>query len=88
MEAPRSYETSANFYEITRRNIPEACHFHIRRRQNLKSYQSNSVNSFTPYSYNMYILIWSFKIYTGLIFLDLIILVTLGEDYTLRCCCA
>jgi hypothetical protein len=28
--------TSVNFYEIVRRNIPEDCHVHIRRREHLK----------------------------------------------------
>jgi hypothetical protein len=31
-------ETSVYFYENTRRNIPESCHFHARRRKNLKSH--------------------------------------------------
>jgi hypothetical protein len=29
-------ETSVNFYEATRRNIPEDSHLHTRRRENLK----------------------------------------------------
>jgi hypothetical protein len=38
MEAVRTSETSVNFYETTRRNIPEGCHLHTRRRENLKSH--------------------------------------------------
>jgi hypothetical protein len=37
MEAVSTPETTINFYETTRRNIPEGCHLHIRRRENLKS---------------------------------------------------
>jgi hypothetical protein len=37
MEAVRTFETSVNFYETTRRNIPEGCRLHTRRRENLKS---------------------------------------------------
>jgi hypothetical protein len=32
----RTSETSVYFYETTWRNIPEGCHFHTRRRENLK----------------------------------------------------
>jgi hypothetical protein len=35
-------ESSVNFYQTTRRNIPQDSHFRIRRRQNLKSHQSTS----------------------------------------------
>jgi hypothetical protein len=38
MEAVSTSETSVNFYETTRRNIPEGCHLHTRRRENLKSH--------------------------------------------------
>jgi hypothetical protein len=38
MEAVRTSETSVDFYETTRRNIPEACNLHTRRRENLKSH--------------------------------------------------
>jgi membrane-bound lytic murein transglycosylase MltF len=38
MEAVRSSETSVNFYQTTRRNIPEDSHLHTRRRENLKSH--------------------------------------------------
>jgi hypothetical protein len=31
MEAVNSFETSVNFYETTRRNIPEDSHFHLER---------------------------------------------------------
>jgi hypothetical protein len=37
MEAVSTSETSVNFYQTTRRNIPEDS-FHIRRRENLKSH--------------------------------------------------
>jgi hypothetical protein len=37
MEAARTSETPVNFYQSTWRNIPEDCHFHVRRRENLKS---------------------------------------------------
>jgi hypothetical protein len=37
MEAEITSETSANFYQTTRRNIPEDIHLHTRRRENLKS---------------------------------------------------
>jgi hypothetical protein len=37
MEAASSSETSVNFYQTTRRNIPED-HLHTRRRENLKSH--------------------------------------------------
>jgi hypothetical protein len=37
MEAVNTKETSLNFYETTRRNIPENSHLHTRRRENLKS---------------------------------------------------
>jgi hypothetical protein len=38
MEAVSTYETSVNFYQTTRRNIPEDSHLHTRRRENLKSH--------------------------------------------------
>jgi hypothetical protein len=37
MEAVRTSETSVNFYQTTRRNIPEENHLQIRHRENLKS---------------------------------------------------
>jgi hypothetical protein len=37
MEAVSNSETSVNFYETTRLNIPEDSHLHIRGRENLKS---------------------------------------------------
>jgi hypothetical protein len=37
MEAVPTSETSVNFYETTRRNIPQGCQLHTRRRENLKS---------------------------------------------------
>jgi hypothetical protein len=33
-------EAAVNFYQITRRNIPEDCHFHARHRENLKSHKT------------------------------------------------
>jgi hypothetical protein len=38
MEAVSITETSASFYESTRRNIPEDSHLHTRSRKNLKSH--------------------------------------------------
>jgi hypothetical protein len=38
MEAERISETSVYCYETAWRNIPEGCHLHIRRRENLKSH--------------------------------------------------
>jgi hypothetical protein len=37
IEAASISETSANFYQTTRRNNPENSHLHTRRRENLKS---------------------------------------------------
>jgi hypothetical protein len=37
IEAVSTSETSVNFYQTTRRNIPENSHLHTRRRENLKS---------------------------------------------------
>jgi hypothetical protein len=37
MEAVSTYETSVNFYQTTRRNIPEDSHLHTRHQENLKS---------------------------------------------------
>jgi hypothetical protein len=39
MEAASTYETPVNFYQTTRRNIPEDSRLHTRRRENLKSQQ-------------------------------------------------
>jgi hypothetical protein len=38
MEAVSTSETSANFYQTARRNIPEDSYLHTRRRENLKSH--------------------------------------------------
>jgi hypothetical protein len=38
MEAASTSETSVNFYQTTRRNIPEDSHLQNRRRENLKSH--------------------------------------------------
>jgi hypothetical protein len=40
MEAVSTSETSVNFYETTRRSIPEGCYIHTRRRENLKSHMT------------------------------------------------
>jgi hypothetical protein len=39
MESASTSKTSVNFYQTTRRNIPEDIHVHTRRRENLKSHQ-------------------------------------------------
>jgi hypothetical protein len=46
MEAINTSETSVNFYQTSRRNIPEDCHLHIRRRENLKSQKFSPVFCF------------------------------------------
>jgi hypothetical protein len=38
MEAASTSETLVNFYQATRRNIPEDSHLHTCRRENLKSH--------------------------------------------------
>jgi hypothetical protein len=38
MEAVSTSETSVNFYVTTRRNTPEGCYLHTRRRESLKSH--------------------------------------------------
>jgi hypothetical protein len=38
MDAASTSETSVNFYQTTRRNIPEDSHLHTRCRENLKSH--------------------------------------------------
>jgi hypothetical protein len=38
VEAVCTSETSVNFYQTTRRNIPEDSHLYTRRRENLKSH--------------------------------------------------
>jgi hypothetical protein len=38
-------ETSANFYQTTRRSIPEDSHLHTRRRENLKSHDIIKVSN-------------------------------------------
>jgi hypothetical protein len=38
MEAVRTSETSVHFNETTRRYIPEGCHLHASRREDLKSH--------------------------------------------------
>jgi hypothetical protein len=43
MEAASTSETSVNFYQTTRRYNPEDSHLHTRSRENLKSYNLESV---------------------------------------------
>jgi hypothetical protein len=43
MEAARTPEISVNFYQATQQNNPEDSHFHIRRRENLKSHTEELV---------------------------------------------
>jgi hypothetical protein len=38
MEALSTSETSVSFYETARRNIPQGCYLHTRRRENLNSH--------------------------------------------------
>jgi hypothetical protein len=49
MEAVGMSETSVNFYEATRHSIPEGCHLHTFRHENLKSHKAaikaNKTNS-------------------------------------------
>jgi hypothetical protein len=40
-QAASTSETSVNFYQTTRRNIPEDSHFHTSRGEILKSHQVN-----------------------------------------------
>jgi hypothetical protein len=42
IEAARTSEMSANFYQTTQRNKPEDSHLHNRRRENLKSQTKNN----------------------------------------------
>jgi hypothetical protein len=46
MEAGSVSETSVNFYQTTRRFIPEDSHLHARRRENLKTHVLTSVSIF------------------------------------------
>jgi hypothetical protein len=50
MEAGSTSETSVNFYQTKRRNIPEDSHLHNRSRENLKSHV-NALFSFSPPNY-------------------------------------
>jgi hypothetical protein len=43
MEAARTSETLANFYQTTRRYNPEDSHLHTSRRENFKSYLNEKV---------------------------------------------
>jgi hypothetical protein len=42
MEVVSITETTVNFYQTTRRNIPQDSHFHTHRRENLKSHHEQS----------------------------------------------
>jgi hypothetical protein len=44
VEAASTSETWENFYQTTRRNSPEGCHLHNRRRDNLKSHITKSLD--------------------------------------------
>jgi hypothetical protein len=46
MEAVSTSKTSVNFYDTTRRNIPEDSHLHICRRENLKSHYGNVIHNY------------------------------------------
>jgi hypothetical protein len=46
MEAGSTSETSVNFYQITRRNIPKDSDLHTRRLENLKSHLKNIFSDF------------------------------------------
>jgi hypothetical protein len=41
MQAASTFETSVNFYQTKRRNIPEDSHLNTRRHENLKSHLLN-----------------------------------------------
>jgi hypothetical protein len=56
MEAVNTYETSANFYQITWRNAPGDSHLHIRRRENLKSHTDHSPTTDPSFCINS---VWS-----------------------------
>jgi transposase-like protein len=45
METISTSETSVNFYQTTRRNIPEDSHLNTRRRKNLKSHLPKNVSN-------------------------------------------
>jgi hypothetical protein len=50
METVSTSETSVNFYETTRRNIPEGCHLHTRHHENMKSqFRIHSQGIYNPY---------------------------------------
>jgi hypothetical protein len=43
-DLPSTSETTVNFHQTTRRNIPEGFHLHTRRRQNLKPHHGHSAS--------------------------------------------
>jgi hypothetical protein len=45
-------ETSVNFYQTTRRNIPEVSNLHTRHRENLKSHQEKEDRLFYDRNWN------------------------------------
>jgi hypothetical protein len=55
MEAVSTSETSVNFYQTTRRNIPENSHLHTPRRENLQSHHEVSLSSCVLCPEHMYI---------------------------------
>jgi hypothetical protein len=46
-------ETSVNFYQTTRRNIPEDSYLHTRRRENLKSLHPLLLSSYCTHTINI-----------------------------------
>jgi hypothetical protein len=48
MEAATTCETSVHFYQTTRRNNPEDCHLHTRRRVKLKSHYNKLCQNKNP----------------------------------------
>jgi hypothetical protein len=45
LEVASTSETLVNFYQTTRRNIPEYIHLHTRRRENLTSHHDRHMSS-------------------------------------------
>jgi hypothetical protein len=65
MKAPRTSQTSVNFYQTTRRHNPEDSHLHTRRRESLKSYNAyeftiNSLTNEFNQSMSSYDLVYNF----------------------------
>jgi hypothetical protein len=51
VKAASTSESSMNFYQTTRRNIPEESHLHTRRRENLK-YHRYASTLYSPDNFN------------------------------------